>query len=51
MTLVDFATRLADAFVLGSVVGFKREYRQRMAGLRTKIPAALPVLLTIDGVS
>ena len=35
MTLTDFALRIACAFVLGSIVGLERQWRQRMAGLRT----------------
>lgn len=35
MTLMDFVVRLAVAFVLGSSIGLERQWRQRMAGLRT----------------
>ncbi|HTD34566.1 MAG TPA: MgtC/SapB family protein [Candidatus Elarobacter sp.] len=50
MTVLEFTLRLALALVLGSVVGFERQYRQRMAGLRTNalvsIGAALFVMLS-----
>jgi putative Mg2+ transporter-C (MgtC) family protein len=35
MTLLDFVIRLALAFILGSTIGLERQWRQRMAGLRT----------------
>jgi putative Mg2+ transporter-C (MgtC) family protein len=46
----DFAIRLAAALLLGSIVGLERQYRQRMAGLRTNalvsIGAATFVMLS-----
>lgn len=49
MTLTDFGLRVVIALVLGAVVGVERQYRQRMAGLRTNalvcVGAALFVLL------
>ncbi len=46
------AGRLALATILGAVVGFEREWRQRPAGLRTHIlvclAAALVAILTIE---
>ncbi|WAL58883.1 MgtC/SapB family protein [Thermocoleostomius sinensis] len=51
MTWVDFAIRLAMALLLGSVVGLERQWRQRMAGLRTSAlvstGAALFVMLSV----
>lgn len=35
MTLTDFALRLSVALACGSAIGLERQYRQRMAGLRT----------------
>lgn len=35
MSLLDFVIRLLLAFSLGMVIGFERQWRQRMAGLRT----------------
>ena len=50
MTLLDFSLRLGAALLLGSIVGIERQYRQRMAGLRTNalvsVGAALFVMLT-----
>lgn len=50
MTLLDFTIRLAVAFLLGSVIGLERQWRQRMAGLRTNtlvcVGAALFVMLS-----
>jgi putative Mg2+ transporter-C (MgtC) family protein len=34
-TLLDTTVRLVTAFVLGGLIGFERQYRQRNAGLRT----------------
>lgn len=35
MTWIEFTGRLAIAFFLGAAIGFERQWRQRMAGLRT----------------
>ena len=35
MTELDFVIRIGVAVLLGSVVGVERQWRQRMAGLRT----------------
>jgi putative Mg2+ transporter-C (MgtC) family protein len=49
MSVVDFALRLLVALLLGSLIGAERQYRQRMAGLRTNalvsIGAALFVMV------
>src|ERR1700681_3098978 len=49
MTILEFTLRLALALLLGSIVGLERQYRQRMAGLRTNalvsVGAALFVML------
>jgi uncharacterized membrane protein YhiD involved in acid resistance len=49
MTASHFAINLASAFVCGAVIGVERQWRQRMAGLRTNtlvaVGAALFVLL------
>jgi putative Mg2+ transporter-C (MgtC) family protein len=51
MEWTEFAMRLGVAFVLGSALGFERQWRQRMAGLRTNTlvatGAALFVLLSV----
>ena len=35
LTLANTLVSLLSAFVLGSIVGFERQFRQRTAGLRT----------------
>ncbi len=35
MTLTEFTIRIACSFLLGAAIGFERQWRQRMAGLRT----------------
>ncbi|WP_416674338.1 MgtC/SapB family protein [Egbenema bharatensis] len=51
MEWTDFAVRLAAAFLLGSAIGLERQWRQRMAGLRTNTlvatGAALFVMLSV----
>ncbi len=51
MAWTEFAVRLAVAFLLGSALGLERQWRQRMAGLRTNTlvatGAALFVLLSV----
>lgn len=52
-SLLDFTFRLLVALALGSIVGAERQYRQRMAGLRTNalvsVGAALFVMLSALG--
>ncbi|MCS6812856.1 MAG: MgtC/SapB family protein [Cyanobacteria bacterium] len=51
MTSIEFVLRLAVAFLLGSALGLERQWRQRMAGLRTNTlvatGAALFVMLSV----
>ncbi|AFZ47174.1 MgtC/SapB transporter [Cyanobacterium stanieri PCC 7202] len=51
MENLEFALRLAVAFLLGSALGFERQWRQRMAGLRTNTlvatGSALFVMLSV----
>ena len=51
MTWIDFTIRLGVAFFLGSAIGLERQWRQRMAGLRTNTlvstGAALFVMLGV----
>jgi len=35
MTVMEFITRIATALLLGAAIGFERQWRQRLAGLRT----------------
>lgn len=52
ITLTDFILRLSIAFLLGAIVGAERQWRQRMAGLRTNILVALGATLFVTiGVS
>ncbi len=41
LSLFDFTLRLAVAFVLGAAIGTERQWRQRMAGLRTNMLVAI----------
>ncbi len=40
-SLLDTAISLAAAFVLGGMIGYERQYRQRTAGLRTNVLVAV----------
>jgi putative Mg2+ transporter-C (MgtC) family protein len=41
IALHDIALRLATALLIGAVIGFERQWRQRMAGLRTNALVAI----------
>lgn len=41
MTLTEYATRLGVAFALGAIIGLERQWRERMAGLRTNSLVAI----------
>jgi putative Mg2+ transporter-C (MgtC) family protein len=51
ISVLDFVVRLSVAFLLGSLIGLERQWRQRMAGLRTNTlvatGAALFVMLSV----
>jgi putative Mg2+ transporter-C (MgtC) family protein len=51
MVWTDFTLRLMGAFTLGSAIGLERQWRQRMAGLRTtalvSTGASLFVMLSV----
>ncbi|MCS7226091.1 MAG: MgtC/SapB family protein [Gloeomargarita sp. SKYB31] len=47
MTLTEFTIRLAVAFLLGSALGLERQWRQRMAGLRTNTLVATGAALFV----
>ena len=47
-SLVDTALSLATAFVLGGLIGFERQYRQRTAGLRTNVLVAVGAAIFVD---
>lgn len=48
MSLADSALSLATAFVLGGLIGFERQYRQRTAGLRTNVLVAVGAAIFVD---
>lgn len=52
LPLTEIAARLALATILGAIIGFEREWRQRPAGLRThvlvSIAAATAAILTLE---
>ena len=41
MDLQEIAARLGSALLLGGLIGFERQWRQRMAGLRTNALVAI----------
>ncbi|WP_118974278.1 MgtC/SapB family protein [Taibaiella koreensis] len=41
LTTLDFTLRLGVAFLLGAAIGMERQWRQRMAGLRTNMLVAI----------
>jgi putative Mg2+ transporter-C (MgtC) family protein len=47
-SLLDTLISLAAAFVLGGLIGFERQYRQRTAGLRTNVLVAVGAALFVD---
>lgn len=51
MTWIEFTVWLGIAFFLGSAIGFERQWRQRLAGLRTNtlvcVGASLFVMLSV----
>ena len=54
MSIFDFTIRIVVAFGLGTIIGFERQYRHRMAGIRTNalvcIGACLFVIFSLlDG--
>ncbi len=48
LPLANTLISLAVAFVLGSIVGFERQYRQRTAGLRTNALVAVGAAIFVD---
>ncbi len=45
---LDSFISLTTAFILGSVIGFERQYRQRTAGLRTNALVAVAAASFVD---
>ena len=46
--LIDSLISLTTAFVLGSLIGYERQYRQRTAGLRTNALVAIGAAVFVD---
>jgi putative Mg2+ transporter-C (MgtC) family protein len=46
--LIDSLISLTTAFVLGSMIGYERQYRQRTAGLRTNALVAIASAVFVD---
>ncbi len=47
-SLLDTFVSLAAAFILGSMIGLERQYRQRTAGLRTNVLVAVGAAVFVD---
>ncbi len=47
-SLLDTLISLITAFVLGALIGFERQYRQRTAGLRTNVLVAVGAAIFVD---
>ncbi|WP_026477090.1 MgtC/SapB family protein [Alkaliphilus transvaalensis] len=47
MVIVSFILRISLAFILGGAIGFERQKRQRMAGMRTNVLVALGAFLFV----
>ena len=48
VSLADTLLSLTTAFVLGSLIGFERQYRQRTAGLRTNVLVSVGAAIFVD---
>ncbi|MBB5646052.1 MgtC/SapB family protein [Pedobacter cryoconitis] len=48
MTIIEFTLRLAIAFLLGAAIGTERQWRQRMAGLRTNMLVCLGACMFVS---
>lgn len=47
-SIFDTILSLVSAFILGGVIGFERQYRQRTAGLRTNVLVAVGAAIFVD---
>lgn len=47
-SFIDTLVSLTVAFILGSLIGFERQYRQRTAGLRTNALVAIGAAIFVD---
>lgn len=48
LTWLDSLASVVAAFLLGAVIGFERQYRQRTAGLRTNVLVAVGAAVFVD---
>ncbi|WP_131537065.1 MgtC/SapB family protein [Pedobacter nototheniae] len=48
MTIFEFTLRLTIAFILGAAIGTERQWRQRMAGLRTNMLVCLGACMFVS---
>lgn len=48
VSLLDTFVSLMAAFILGGLIGFERQYRQRTAGLRTNVLVAVGAAVFVD---
>lgn len=48
VSMIDSIISLFTAFVLGGLIGFERQYRQRTAGLRTNVLVAVGAAIFVD---
>jgi len=46
--ILDTLISLTVAFILGALIGFERQYRQRTAGLRTNVLVAVGAAIFVD---
>src|SRR5476649_2604576 len=47
-SLLDTFVSLSAAFILGGLIGFERQYRQRTAGLRTHVLVAVGAAVDLE---
>ncbi|ERO64974.1 MgtC/SapB family protein [Pseudomonas piscis] len=47
-SLIDTLVSLSAAFILGGLIGFERQFRQRTAGLRTNVLVAVGAAIFVD---
>lgn len=47
-SLIDTLVSLSAAFILGGLIGYERQYRQRTAGLRTNVLVAVGAAIFVD---
>lgn len=48
LDIADTFISLATAFIMGSIIGFERQYRQRTAGLRTNVLVSVGAAIFVD---